>query len=592
MTLTLNTFVAGSPGEARSFADALRDLGKQTDAAATGAHRARAHAAGEWDGAASEAFQAWAKSQGTDGEVLAEAYPAMARAHDVWADEISTVQARMEQAKQVARDGGLRIMGTNLILPPKTPAMTQPELPPGRATTEQLSQHSKDVAAFEAAMAEYHRQQAAWEEVKATVENARQKERLAHEAFVDALDKTKAELKGLSQAQHWEQAGTQSASALGQAATAMEASAAEATRSMFERSIGNPAATSVAWSAFTSAQRTDLIDRFPSMVGNADGVPAVARDQANRSILAAQRQAIVNKMNSIRQEIHGEIRHRKHGNVDVSRADDLQTLQQALNGIDKLQDKLGGSAEQSGYYLLGLDSTADDRGQAIVAQGNPDHADNTMTLAPGTFSDLQDVTDYVEDNHQVLERANQLAPDKNNVAITWASYESPNTLVPGAATSGYAEDAAPELSDFQEGLRTTHQGDSPSNNTLVGHSYGSTVVGETSHTDGSYADNIVFLGSPGTGVDEANKLDVPRDHVWAGKAGDDIIDITPSTDVRRWIPTITGETDYARFGTDPTDPAFGGRMLPTAPDGVHGDYWRQSQSRDAMAEIMTNKGGN
>src|SRR5699024_1780909 len=117
--MTLNTYVTGNPGEARSFAQELRKLGGGTETAARGAHRARSQAEGEWDGAASEAFQSWAKTQGTDGDALAEVSPTMARIHDTWADELDTVQARMEQAKQVARDGGLKLMGAHLILPPK-----------------------------------------------------------------------------------------------------------------------------------------------------------------------------------------------------------------------------------------------------------------------------------------------------------------------------------------------------------------------------------------------------------------------------------------------------------------------------------------
>ncbi|MHA6801201.1 hypothetical protein [Bounagaea algeriensis] len=68
--MTLNSFVAGSPGEARSFAQELRKLGGGTETAATGAHQARTRAEGEWEGSASEAFQGWAKTQGTDGDAL------------------------------------------------------------------------------------------------------------------------------------------------------------------------------------------------------------------------------------------------------------------------------------------------------------------------------------------------------------------------------------------------------------------------------------------------------------------------------------------------------------------------------------------
>jgi pimeloyl-ACP methyl ester carboxylesterase len=213
-----------------------------------------------------------------------------------------------------------------------------------------------------------------------------------------------------------------------------------------------------------------------------------------------------------------------------------------------------------------------------------------MTLVPGTFSDLGDAADYVAQNDKVLNRADELSPG-NNVAITWASYESPNTLLPGAAFSGYAENAHGDLSNFQEGLRATHQGEAPSHNTLIGHSYGSTVVGEAASNGGSHSDDIVFLGSPGVGVDSADQLGVPKDHVWAAKSESDVIDWTPSTDPLRWAPTVSGESDYARYGLDPTDPKFGGNVMPTDPSGGHGDYWDKAPSRESMARIMTGTNG-
>lgn len=124
------------------------------------------------------------------------------------------------------------------------------------------------------------------------------------------------------------------------------------------------------------------------------------------------------------------------------------------------------------------------------------------------------------------------------------NYESPNHLLPHAGSGGYAENAHRDLSTFQEGLRATHEGETPSHNTLVGHSYGSVVAGEAAAHGGAHADEVVFLGSPGVGVDSASELGVPGEHVWVAKSDHDLIDWTPSTNPLDWGPTVFGGTDH------------------------------------------------
>ncbi|QGK72426.1 hypothetical protein GIY23_19460 [Allosaccharopolyspora coralli] len=261
-------------------------------------------------------------------------------------------------------------------------------------------------------------------------------------------------------------------------------------------------------------------------------------------------------------------------------------LEQALEGIDKLENNLTPGEK----FLLGIDSTAGGRGQVIVASGNPDTADNTMTLVPGTFHDLGDATDYVARNDKMLERADAMSsPGTENAAIMWGDYNSPINLGE-AALSFSAEGAHEDLTEFQEGLRATHEGDTRSHNTITGHSYGSTVVGYAGREGGVHADEMIFLGSPGTGVDHAEQFDVPNDHVWGGTAGNDPIDkFAPPPSPLHWGLDWASGGDTHRFGTDPSDPSFGGNILPTDPNGGHSDYWKQQESLDGMAEVMVGK---
>ncbi|TWF92907.1 alpha/beta hydrolase [Saccharopolyspora dendranthemae] len=564
--MPLNIFVACDPGSVRETVSAVRQLASGVDDAASGWQRTITNSEAGWEGQAGGAFRAKAGTTRRDADALANLFNGLGQALTAFADDLTTVKARMAQAQQVATSGGLRMMGAHLILEPG-PMPLQPD--------------------------QQQRQQTAYREAQETINQARSMEKAAHERLAAALKGNADGLQHIGSAGGWAQAAaaatSPAAQALAGAATLMDDRALNATKGMFERAAStSPAAVSGLWGALTSAQQADLMGRFPQMVGNTDGVPSATRDLANRSILQSQRAAITNQIGTLHKQIQDEFE--RTGHSETSKGHKIRELNEALRGIDSLQNKIGESAAQSDYYLLGLDSTAENRGQAIVAHGNPDFADNTMTLVPGTYSDLGGVTDDVTRNDQVLNRANELSPG-NNVAITWASYESPNSVVPGAAFGSYAENAHGDLSNFQEGLRASHQGETPSHNTLIGHSYGSTVVGEAASNGGSHADDIAFLGSPGVGVDSADQLGVPKEHVWAAKSESDVIDWTPSTDPLRWAPTVFGDSDYARYGLDPTDPEFGGNIMPTDPNGGHSDYWDRAPSRESMARIMTGTNG-
>lgn len=575
----LNTFVAGSPGSVRACADAIRQTGVGVEDTAEGWHRARSCSESVWEGQAADGFRDSASRNGRDADGLADLFIRMARAMSVFADDLDTVRARMEHAKQAAREGKLSVL-LNSIQLPDTPPTGLPGTLPGRASAAESAAHSQATADFQAAQALQQQQQAAYAEAEAIVTEARQFERAAHARFTDALNATSNALGGVGQAGTWGQAAaaptSATAAALAGAAANLETHSANATRTMFEKATaGGPAAVSAAWASMSVAQRGDLVSKYPQLVGGADGVPTVSRDQANRSLLAGQRQSLLSKL----RDAEGAARSTRgvpgsrHGEHEA----EAEQYREALCGLDQLQQKI----DQPGKYLLGIDATAHGRGHTIVASGNPDTADHVMTSVPGTYSDLGDAMTYVDHNDHLLNRAEQFAPGQQMSAITWSDYNSPPDLV-AAADGDFAEQSEGHLAQFQEGLRATHEGP-PSHNTVLGHSYGSTLVGYAARDHGLAANDIAFIGSPGVGVDNANELGVPGQHVWSGTAGNDKIHpLTPSMN-----PADIGDGAKNQwFGMDPSDPHFGGQQLATDPNASHSDYWDRKQSLDAMAEVV------
>src|SRR5690606_8953569 len=318
------------------------------------------------------------------------------------------------------------------------------------------------------------------------------------------------------------------------------------------------------------------------MVGSADGVPALVRHAANRSLLAGQRQQLlaeISKYQNLLRNTHpgdGEATHR------TQYMQRLENLQSALQGLDKVE---AATADGQGKYLLNIDSLAHGRGQVIIASGNPDTAQHVMRTVPGTYSSLGDAMDYVQRGDAVMHRAEQFAPNQSFASVTYVNYQAPDSLAL-AGMERWADDGSKGLSQFQEGLRATHEGVAPSHNTVIGHSYGSTEVGFAARDHGLHADDVVFIGSPGVGVEHANNLGMPPDHVWSGTAGLDEIKVARKLDPSDWDPS-----NDMWFGKNPSDPSFGGRQLPTGFWAGHSDYWDTKESFDGMARIVAGKAG-
>jgi pimeloyl-ACP methyl ester carboxylesterase len=103
---------------------------------------------------------------------------------------------------------------------------------------------------------------------------------------------------------------------------------------------------------------------------------------------------------------------------------------------------------------------------------------------------------------------------------------------------------------------------------VLGHSYGSLVVGVAARDHGLPVDDMVFVGSPGVGVDHAGQLGVPAGHVWASTARYDLVRATALADSRpEWFDRDVGADRW--HGTDPGSAAFGGRAFSSDPGRWH-----------------------
>ncbi|MGW3846389.1 alpha/beta hydrolase [Streptomyces fagopyri] len=295
----------------------------------------------------------------------------------------------------------------------------------------------------------------------------------------------------------------------------------------------SPANRNAWWEHLTADQREEYLSAFPGLIGNLDGIPAEVRDSANRENLKV-----------LIARLEGQ-------NDDLSKSQ--------LEGLKGIQEKLndGGSPPM---FLLGVGDKGN--GRAIVSYGNPDTSKNVSTYVPGLGTTLDG--DFADDT---VRRALQTQKgaykyDHSTASIVWLGYDAPG--IADVASTGDADKGAPAYRSFMEGIGATNENKNP-HITAIGHSYGSLLVGTAAREHGGIpgVDDIVLLGSPGTGAQTAGELNVAKGHVFAASAENDPVSWLPAkSSLLGPAPAVVNSLDDERwFGRDPTSAEFGATRI-------------------------------
>lgn len=248
--------------------------------------------------------------------------------------------------------------------------------------------------------------------------------------------------------------------------------------------------------------------------------------------------------------------------------------------------------------LLTYDADSlDGHGAAAIAVGDIAHADTVSVLVPGVGNSPTDMSDAVRLSADLAAATARSGPaGATSAAIAWFGYDIPlswtadqrpigghNPVAEIIANSVLAIDAsaavsgAARLGAFTREMRAMIAPSAAV--TLIGHSYGSTVVSQAARTMPPEAgiDDIVLLGSPGAGYHVATAHDytaVPADHVYTvAFPGDpipnDITDLiaelaNPAGIIARAL--AMGDRT-GPFGTDPNAPSFDAQAI-MVPSGI------------------------
>ncbi|MCY0947536.1 alpha/beta hydrolase [Streptomyces antarcticus] len=271
----------------------------------------------------------------------------------------------------------------------------------------------------------------------------------------------------------------------------------------------SPAERNSWWKGLTDEQRAELLSVYPDVIGNLDGIPAEIRDVANRDNL----QMLIGKL---------------------SEQDDEKSRTQ-LAGMRSIDGQLWNQKPgDPPMYLLGIGDQGG--GRAIVAFGNPDTSRNVSAYVPGLGTAL-DAEFARNDLRRARDTANgaQLF-DESSASIIWLGYDAPQLPAEEVGdnfdvmSKEHAEKGAPAYNQFMAGISATNHNPDP-HVTAIGHSYGSLTVGQAAQQSGGIpgADDIILLGSPGTGAQHADQLGVGKEHVYVGASDHDLVSMLPNT---------------------------------------------------------------
>lgn len=307
---------------------------------------------------------------------------------------------------------------------------------------------------------------------------------------------------------------------------------------------GSPSDVARWWRGLSAGEREAAVAGAPGVIGALDGVPVIERDRANRLSLEAEYAAITAE---------------QPGEPDDDRGAVVRAMDAITRYIDAEATRTRPRALLVGFSPEGL-------GRAIIATGDPDTADHVVTNVPGTGTNLTTVRAELDQSDAIVDRLSQLSRRNNTSTITWLGYGAPQDLLE-SADADRAVVGGEALRSFQDGLRVTHEADR-SYNTVIGYSYGSTVVGHAAAEALLDVDAVVLLASPGVGVDHVSELRLPEHcRVYATTAENDVIRLTP---------------DFVH-GPQPIDEEFGATVFESDP-GAEGEWFTAGLSGEAHSQ--------
>ncbi|MCO1580931.1 alpha/beta hydrolase family protein [Crossiella sp. SN42] len=317
---------------------------------------------------------------------------------------------------------------------------------------------------------------------------------------------------------------------------------------------GSPEANAAWWKGLSEADRQAIIREQPEWIGNLDGIPFAARDQANRLRLDIERDRLLAE----RAELIRQYENSDRPFLNWDREEAYTEHQKRLAAIDAKLASVEAVRDVStlpGRSVLLLD-TQGERVEAAIGNGDVDEAKHVAVFTPGLTSTVDgSLRGYDADLNALRERSlavlKQNGRDGETVAtVTWIGYQAPQLTGDSLFNAGQtvlldqaARAGADKLAPFLRGIDAAREVDPEL--TALGHSYGSTTTG-LALLQGTGVDRAAVWGSPGVGTLDPGQLGLSPDRVLVQETRDDpVADAGAFGGDPSQLPAIHGEPGAA-----------------------------------------------
>ena len=317
------------------------------------------------------------------------------------------------------------------------------------------------------------------------------------------------------------------------------------------------------WSVLSAAARQRVVAEHPEWIGNRDGIPAVARNEANRRLLGERAAGLDADLGAL-QARYDALTAAGPGPMEsawLAARDDLLARLAELRRRQEVADAVGAAAAGADRRLLLLDLDRD-RPRAAVATGDVDTADHVAVLTPGFGNTVGgDLPGVVETAGALRDRSAAVLDGSGRsgesvAAVAWLGYDVPGGPL-NVSTADAARCGGADLARFYDGIDAARPTDP--HLTALGHSYGSLTTGyalQQAHG----VDDAVLFGSPGIGTDDLGDVHVPAGHTGVVEAPwDPVADLGWFGDDPNRLDGVTGLS--ARAATLPDGATAAGSVL-------------------------------
>lgn len=326
------------------------------------------------------------------------------------------------------------------------------------------------------------------------------------------------------------------------------------------------------WGRLGADQRQALVQNASGVVGNLNGVPYGARDEANRALI---------------EELLDD------SDFDSKAQGTLKKIKDSASYVQDDDDPKFVLALDISNIKLNDESAYNDI-LAAVSVGDVDTASKTTMIVPGMDNNVDGSIDSLVQTAESIHTEQKRASHAPSAVIAWIGYESPTleatekTVTLGedsVAMMDKAREGASNLSSFYDGLNVTKSSntDVPSYGagptdayndafvSLQAHSYGTTLSAETLYQSQTKVDNVVLYDSAGLSLTAIEKAYMGQ---WQVEETDDKPHIF-------YTAVSPGESMVAKSGA-----LLGARPTPEVLQGAGAQSFSSSGGFDASGNYL------